>query len=49
MYTIKKCTVIPGDEKCSVIQGEKLSSILYTLYTNKILEISKIMGDQRML
>ena len=34
---------LPG---CSVIQGSKLSSILYTIYTNEIPALHKIMKDE---
>ena len=33
-------------QACSIIQGSKLSGLLYTLYTNKIPLLEKIIGDK---
>ena len=33
--------------ECSVIQGSKLSAILYTLFTNEITLLPKIMGTDK--
>ena len=42
-------STVRNANNCSVIQGSKLSSILYSIYTNESCEIKKIMKDEEAL